>query len=94
MSVWGRGSGCQVAGSQRGTARRGLCSSAAPAADPVPPTESISPFSIHEPHEWDMNVRDAETFRAVQVEVTFMTVAAGGPIFGFVVLLKSLLLVR
>jgi len=37
MSVWGRGSGCQVAGSQRGTARRGLCSSAAPAADPVPP---------------------------------------------------------
>ena len=42
----------------------------------------------------DMNVRDAETFRAVQVEVTFMTVAAGGPIFGSDVLLKSLLLVR
>jgi hypothetical protein len=37
MSVWGSGSGCQVAGSQLGTARRGLCSSAAPAAYPVPP---------------------------------------------------------
>ena len=37
MPVWGRGSGCQVAGSQRGTARRGLFSSAAPAAGPSPP---------------------------------------------------------
>ena len=47
MSVWGRGSGCQVAGSQRGTARRGLCSSAAPAADPVPPNRIY--FTIFHP---------------------------------------------
>ena len=47
MSVWGRWSGCQVAGSQRGTARRGLCSSAAPAADPVPPNRIY--FTIFHP---------------------------------------------
>ncbi len=37
VPVWGGGPGCQVAGNQRGTARRGLCSSAAPAAGPAPP---------------------------------------------------------
>ena len=49
MPVWGRGSGCQVAGSQRGTARRGLFSSAAPAAGPSPPQRTCCFHFFHEP---------------------------------------------
>ena len=68
MSVWGRGSGCQVAGSQRGTARRGLCSSAAPAADPVPPNRIY--FTIFHPRTSFVLVWWAQLGAAVQQQDT------------------------